>query len=402
VFIAAHSSGVAVADVTNPAAATAKSWVGLYSTTFKNQPVGGVITISGTAAHAQALVFAYSSKHIAIVNAETLATGTPPTDGSIPAGLIDYEGDLPIAGSIVGFSGGSAYIAGGIPVASAGVWLATSDGYAFLDMRTSPPTLGTAVKVATGQSLAENLGGDITHGLLLAGNYYGVQLVDIANIAAPTSYVVSFLSGLPTGLLSYWDSDIDGDSVDTGLQVGILTYEDTNQATFINLGTGAKMAATATVPATFALTSTGGATVNFGSSPYPTFSGSAVDSSSHLALFMAGYSTSWGVGKLDDPAHPVGATWAGLSDWIYGDVSSSFTNYYYATDPHAVGIVQNNTDSRTYGYLLAGDFKSVIQINMTDIVNPTKMARAGTTGDALHTPASDPKTAGLMMQITWP
>lgn len=406
VFIAAHTSGVAVADVTNPASPTAKSWPGLYTTTFKNQPVGGVILIPGTAAHAQAVVFAYASKHIAIVNAETLATGTPPTDGSVPAsGLIDYEGDLPITGSIVGFSGGSAYIAGGIPVAGAGVWLATSDGYAFLDLRTTPPTLGTAVPVATGQTLAENLGGDVTHGLLLTGNYYGVQLVDIANIAAPTSYVVDFLSGLPTtGFLSSWNSDIDADSVDTGLQIGILTYEDTNYASFLNLGAGTKTVATATAPATFALPATAGKTVTFGSSPYPIFSGSAVDSSSHLALFMAGYSTSWGVGKVDDPAHPASTTagWQGLSDWIYGDVSTSFSGYYYATDPHAVGIVQNNTDGRTYGYLLAGTFKSVIQIDMTDIVDPTKMPRAGTTGDAAHTPASDPKTAGFMSQITWP
>ncbi|MBZ5567926.1 MAG: hypothetical protein LAN64_08760 [Acidobacteriia bacterium] len=405
VFIAAHTSGVAVADVTDPTAPTAKSWKGLYTTAFKNQAVGGVIPVIGTAAHAQAVVFAYGSKHIAVVNAEMLATGTPPTDNSVPAGLIDYEADLPIAATFpVGFSGGSAFIAGGIPVAGAGVWLATADGYAFFDLRTSPPTLGTPVPVPTNLFLAENLGGDTTHNFLLCGNYQGIQFIDISSTTTPVSYVADFLSGLPTGFNSSWDLDIDGDSVDTGLQVGILTYEDTNTALFLNLGAGTKTAGAAGAPNTLALPATAGKLVSFGTSPFPVFSGSAVDSSSHLALFMAGFSTSWGVGKLDDPAHPADATagWQGLSDWIYGDVSTAFTGYFYATDPHAVGIVHNNSDGRTYGYLLAGSFKSVVQINMTDIVDKTKMSRTGTTGDAAHTPASNPATAGFMKQITWP
>jgi hypothetical protein len=52
--------------------------------------------------------------------------------------------------------------------------------------------------------------------------------------------------------------------------------------------------------------------------------------------------------------------------------------------------VHNNTAGQTYRYLLAGSFQSVVQINMTDIVDKTKVARSGTTGDAASHPGLRP------------
>ncbi len=403
VFVAAHTSGVAVVDVTDPTKASAKAWPGLYTTTFNNTDVGGVIPIIGTAAHAQAVVFAYDSKHIAVVNAEMLATGTPPTDGSVPAGLVDYQADLPIVATApIGFSGGDAYIAGGIPVAGAGVWLATADGYAFFDLRTSPPSLSKPVPVEMTQQLAENMGGDLTHRFLLGGNYDGIQVVTLQSsdiTQFKESYTVD-LTTFPTVFYSPSYPDIDGNSVDTGLSVALLTLEDTSNVILVDFRSTTLTDSTdPTKPNLLTLPPNTAKSVTIGG----TFSGSAVDSASHLALFMAGYSTYWAVGRVDDPANPASAAagWQGLSDWVFGNLRTSFPSYYYATDPHAVGVVQNNADGRTYGYLLDGSFHAVVQINMTDVVDPTKNPRAGTSGSPAHQSAGDPAAAGLMTEITW-
>ena len=62
--------------------------------------------------------------------------------------------------------------------------------------------------------------------------------------------------------------------------------------------------------------------------------------------------------------------WTGLTDWVFYDLYSSFPDYSYATDPHAAGIVHNNTDGNTYGYLLDGSFTRAIQVDMTSFIDP--------------------------------
>ena len=128
----------------------------------------------------------------------------------------------------------------------------------------------------------------------------------------------------------------------------------------------------------------------------PILSGSAVDSESHLALFMAGYSSDIAVGQLIDPATvPAGSTWAGLSDWRF---VRGLTGYAYARDPHAVAVVKNLSNSKAYGYLLDGSALKSLQVDLAALLSAPA---AGTTGDAAHQVATDPTTTGIVKSITW-
>ncbi|MFB3920184.1 MAG: hypothetical protein ACE145_00600 [Terriglobia bacterium] len=398
VFIAARSKGIAVIDVTNPAAPVGKHWISVYTDIFGSNDVGGVIPVVGTATHPQVLAFAYGSKHVALLNAQILATGTPGVDDG---SLIDFQADLPLVGSIVGFSGGSAYIAGGIPDnGRKGVWLATTDGYILFDLVTN--SLTTAFPIDSTNMLAENLGGDIGHGLLLAGNYaadYGgaVQLVDLLAGKSynmdPTYYADHF-----TTIGAGYGGIIDANSVDSGYQVGIFTFEDTGTAAFVNLSTITKTDGASGEPNTFVSAADGFAGAYLGSA---VFSGSAVDSSTHLALFMAGYSSYMGVGQLQDPTSvPAGGTWAGLSDWstYYLGSSVALGVYSDAGDPHAAGAVFNLGAGKPFGYLLdgCGSYATSCRALQIDMQGFLSLERAGTSGDAAHQPADtiDPAAPG--------
>jgi hypothetical protein len=380
VFIAARNSGVVAIDVTDPTAAspTVKVYAGLV-TNFGGQQIGGVVPLLG-ADHPQLLVFAYGSKHIALVNADT--------------GAVDYEADLPLAAtSPVGFSGGSAYIAGAIPdTGRDGVWLATADGYLFFDR--AARTLGAQYSIDATAQLAENLGGDVQHSLLFAPNYApGIQLVDL--VAAKSyyldgsAYTNAFLA--PTGGYTPLSSP-DAGSVDAGYQVGIVTNEDTDDVGFINLKTIVKTDV-AGGKSTFAPASGGSALAKLGG---PTLSGSAVDSDTHLVIFMAGYSSDVAVGQLQDPASVAsGATWQGLSDWRF---FRNLTGYSYARDPHAVAAIKNLSDGKPYGYLLDGGAHEAFQVDMAAFLGA---AAQGTTGSAAYQLAADPTTNGIVKSITW-
>jgi len=401
VFVAARSKGVVVIDVTDPSHPVSKSWPFLYTNTFGDYDVGGVIAVVGTATHPQVFVFAYGRKHVALVNAQVLATGTPGTDDAL---LVDFETDLPLAAtSPVFFSGGDAFIAGGIPDAGRkGVWLATADGYYFFDLTTN--TLGTLYPVESGQFLAENIGGDISHNVLLAGNYQGVQLIDLLN-AKSYQMDSSFFTSTVAPSLNPWGDFIDADSVDSNLQVSVFTSEDTYTAGFVNLATVVKTdSSDPTLPNTFVPANLNGyvgiaLVSNSYGGPYVSFSGSAVDSTTHLVLFMAGYSTSLAVGQLQDPAAvPPDGTWSGLTDWSFMNLTTSpaLSGYCYARDPHAAGAVFNISASKSYGYLLDGCNFNVLQIDMGGFL---ALPRVGTTGDPAHEPAGDPVAAGAILVI---
>ncbi len=324
--------------------------------------------------HPQLLVFAYGSKHVALVNADT--------------GAVEYEADLPlVATSPVGFSGGSAFIAGAIPdTGRDGAWLATADGYVFFDRATR--TLTTTYALGTGSFLSENLGGDIGHDLLFAPNYTpAVQLVDLA---AQKSY---YFDGTPFNTAFPTIGEPDAGSVDTGLQVGIVTNEDSDDVGFINLKTIVKTDV-AGGKSTFAPGAGGTALLALDN---PTLSGSAVDSDTHLALFMAGYSQDIAVGTIQDPASvPAGGTWAGMTDWRY---VRNLTGYAYARDPHAVAVIKNLSDGKAYGYLLDGGAHKSFQIDMSAVLAATP---AGTTGaDAHRVDATSAAIVAAVKPITW-
>jgi len=386
-FVAARSKGVEKVDVTNPTApvvlGTADGWagntVGAGSLVSKFVgAIGGAQIIAGLAGGPQLLVFSYGAKHMALVNPDT--------------GAVTWEGDLTLTNPLVSFSGGSAFIAGAIPVLGQGAWLATSDGYQFFDAAatlaagaTSPPVITTTYPIATGQMLAENLGGDIAHGLLFAPNYGAgfSGAAQIINLTAKPGFPVGSYTidpayvapaGIPPGIY-------DGGSVDSKLQVGIITYEDTPNATFVDM----KNAVPGSVANTLAPAATNGiVNVSIGG----TFSGSAVDSSTDQALFMAGFSNDLAVGQLENPASVApGGTWNGLTDWVSYTLGGGFP-YSYAVDPHAAAVI--NIAGKSYGYLLNGASAptGVVQIDMSALLAMPRLAPGA------HTTSTPPDAAG--------
>ncbi len=405
-IVAARQEGVVIIDITDPTTKTPpiNAWPSISSSTFSGSDVGGVIVVTGLTGHPQVVAFAYQSKTISILNLTTLITGNPATDNPV-----DLTTTLSLnATSPVEFSGGSAFIAGGIPDnGRGGVWLDTADGYGLLKLSSLTPG-ATSVSMSplypvedTTEIIAENVGGDIPNNQLLGANYGGIELTDLTK--GKTYYLPGSVLGSTFPTIPGYS--FDGNSVDTGLRVGILTYEDRPYASFLNLGTATETDSTTTGTLN-SLTPAAGGLVNvvLGTSFGPTLSGSAVDKTTHLALFMAGYSDDFAVGQLQDPAAvAAGGTWAGMTDWSFFTINNSpeLANYSYATDPHSVGVVVNQTTGTPYGYLFDGDTDhGIVQI---DMVNFLGLARAGTTGDQAHQPGSDPgaataPTGGLVLQ----
>jgi hypothetical protein len=419
-ILAARQEGVVVVDITDPTTKTPpiNAWPSISANTFGGADVGGVVAVTGLSGHPQVIAFAYESTTISVLNLDTLITGNPATDNPV-----DLTATLTLAAtSPVGFSGGSAFIAGGIPDnGRGGVWLDTADGYGLLKLSSLVPgatsvALSTLYPVEdTGEIVAENMGGDIANDQLLGGNYGGVQLVDLSkgkSYYLPAGNVSSTL----TNFAYAYGEVVDGDSVDGDLRVGILTSEDQTAAAFLDLATVAETDSTTSGTLNALAPASGGLVqvVLGGSGGYygygPVLSGSAVDKSSHLALFMAGYSTDIAVGQLQDPSSvAAGASWAGLTDWVYFTLTDSpeLSSYNYATDPHSVGVVYNQTTKLPYGYLFDGSTdRGIVQIDLSNFLG---LARAGTTGDAAHMPAPtvDPgattaATGGLVLQeFTW-
>jgi LVIVD repeat len=406
-FVAGRDNGVVVVDITDPTATSPliKKWPSIV--TGLGGPVGGVIpVIIPGQGHPDLFVYAFqSSKKFALLNIDKLISGTDPD----PTVYDSAPTDLPILStSPVGFSGGSAFVSGGIPAGGA-IFLSTADGYG--ELTQDSVSTGTWAQLFPvedpNQIIAENMGGDVVHGLLLGGNYGGIQLVDLnvnKSFYMPYYPVISGGNALSTYFPDI--NIIDGNSIDTKYRVGILTGEDENVVGFLNLATITETVSTTSGVLNSFAPATGGTAENFLTSSFIEISGSAVDPTTHLALFMAGYSSDLAVGLVQDPtlATPCPSssitTWQGLCDWRYYNIntSPSLSSYTYATDPHAVGVVVSQgignsaTTGLAYGYLLdtssAGSSTGgVVQIDLGAFLNLTAN---GATGDAAHQPSVDP------------
>ncbi len=423
-FVAARSEGIAVVDITDPTVANppVKLWPQLYSNAegsggFGGNEVGGVVPfVGGIAGHPQVLAFAYGTAHVLILNAQTLATGTPGTDNPV-----DAEMDVPLkATSPVYFSGGEGYIAGAVPLGGPLLGLATADGYMVFDASQVPnasavvhtyPVDDLNEMIAENLGVLGNAGGSSNHFTLLGGNENGgVQLVDLpgmpAKAATGTSYYMT-----PTAFSTMFpnqygfNSEIDGNAADPGYGVAILTFEVGQHALFINMNGASKTPPSGATLGTWAPPTThGSADVQICSSCG--IAQAAVDPTTHLALFMAGYTDDIAVGQIQDPASvPAGGTWQGLSDWSFYTItdSPSLSSYSSGSDPHADGVVYNLAKGTPYGYVLDGSDTptGVMQIDLSGFL---AISRAGPSGDAAHQPASDPatvtdsSTGGLVMQ----
>ncbi len=399
-FIAARDKGVRKVDITDPASAvevtttSTPPWNGAalsLDSGFNSQAIGGAMVVSGSTG-VQVLAFAYGARHIALLD---------PVSGNV-----NYEGDLPLIHhtSTMSFSGGSAYIAGAIPDPGKGAWLATTDGYIYLDINATLAAGTGAAPVITepltitgatysGQTVAENLGGWIANNLLFTPSYAGVsiQITPPGQTGGLAKGTYNLDPSYVTGSAYILNGNMDGGSVDTGLGVGILTYEDDCNVSFINLnGIAASAVPSSTTAGTFLPPANNGYANNCVSG---TFSGTAVDSKTHQVLGMAGYSTSIFVGQLQDPASVAPGAWVGMSDWVSFNLNTYISSYSYATDPHANATVFNTKTGKTYGYVLDGATSpaGVVQIDMSGV-----MALENGTS---HNLTSSPTTSGAVLEI---
>jgi len=417
-LVAARDRGVVVIDITDPTATspTTKVWPSIVAD-LDNQSIGGIIPLvnialpGAPAGDPLALVFAYNSKKIEVLDVATLASGTPGSDNPV----VYPATDLTINNPPVVFSGGDAYISGGVPFPGVGVWLATADGYELLtgaSLITPPPPL-TTVGIDSEQMLTENPGGDATHGLLLTGNYNGVQYVQtkidpVTLQPNPASFDMT-MTAFDTFFNLPFFPQIDADSIDTQHQVGVLTFEDTNTVVLVNLATVVTTPGTGGSPGTLAFVAGGAILVTIGppaqGSLTTTISGSAIDSSTGIGQLMAGFSTNLVAAQIQDPTTvPPGGQWQGLSDWVTFDLSTDFVNYQSGGDPHADGVISNITTQTPFGYVLDGGKTSaspVVGVVQTDLKGLLGLTRLGTSGDAAHQLKDDPLAKGVMKEITF-
>lgn len=382
VYVAAREKGLAAVDITDTKNPTVIDLTTLNTALadLKNSEghaaplatIGGVIAIPGTN---NVALFSYDQARVVIADA---AKQVVLQDVDLSATLTEAEQ----------FSGGSAYIAGGIPDPVRGViWLATPEGYYPFDYSTG--TLQSPIALApTGdeaQTISENIGADIVgKGLLFSPNYGaggeysggtgGLQIADTTKSKAyalnddqfAALFKVNFNGAeTPFGI-------VDAGSVDTVYHVGVLTPEDNRYVGLFNLNQYENFTfddATGQFTVPDALLGSASKTVILGDGLYSgaTVSGSAVESTNHLALFMAGYSSDIAVGKIDAPTNPTGGgDWKGLSN--FKTYSAQYNEYQYSRDPHAAGAVLGMTDNRSYGFLYS-DCGSILMVDMQAFVD---------------------------------
>lgn len=428
VVIAARTAGVQAVDITDPTKPAVQdlstlntALAALPADPVSHAPftsIGGVLAVPGSGT--EVALFEYSQPRLVVVD---VASQKVIHD-------LDLSGQLK---TITNFSGGSAYISGGITDFTRNlIWLATGDGYFPYDpaankLGTPIPLGGTlsgsgAGATVTPDIIAENIGGatDPANNLLFAPNYGpngsggSLQIVDLTKNKAYTlddaqfqgAFMVQYGTGSPSPF-----NIVDSGAFDSVYHVGVLLPEGEDYVGFLDMHDPSKLAyddstcgasnngcaftlkdySVSTDPATgittgsspeaktLLLTPVGGYAVEG-------FSGSAIDSTTHLVMGMGGYENDFFVAKLDDPAHPANTNWAGFTQWKYYEATGS--EYSYAEDPHGVGALQSTANGKSYGFVLSSEGGSsgysVIMVDMAAF-----LAAPATAGDP-HQLSSSP------------
>lgn len=394
VYVAARDNGIKAVDISNPLAPVVDPLTSL-NTKLRALPddpadlddgplasVGGVLAVPG-AATPQVLLFDYEQSRVVLVDvrAQTIVRD------------VGLAGMLTV---VTSFSGGSAFISGGIPDPTRGVvWLAAKDNETddngYIPFNTSTFELQPGIKLQNDNIIPENIGGDVSSNLLFAPNYgpFGSGgALELVMLDQRKSFVLedadfqalfavktnpSDASGSPFGI-------VDGGAFDSILKIGVLTGEVRGQVALINLKDLGRFTFTSgatptgntfsandpKVAVSFFTSATGGFA----------YSGSAVESTSHLVLLMAGFTTDILVGRIEDPAAvPASGTWRGFS--TYKQYRAVGGEYSIARDPHAVAAVLAAANSRSYGFLLSGS-SALLMIDLQDFL---EAEARGTTGD---------------------
>lgn len=406
-------TGIAVYDVTDPTAPVApKMWtsgLGAY---------WGVAAVLGATDHPQIFVFDGGDTGVAVLNARTLATGNPATDNPV-----EFSGNLSFTASA------PATVSPGQLWISSAVWdgcalgchvlLASADGYTFFDPQSDQLDESQDYAVAGGQNLSESLGTSLVSGIpvlgaaaappvAVAGNGYGIQLVDFG---AKASYYLPFSSlqaALPGFPIEPFDESIDQTAVDSVYDVAVLTHEAGSNSTigFVNLN---GITETAGSPNRFAPGTPAAEQATIATGASLSLEAAAVDSVSHT--LVAG-GASFLAGTIASPAS-WGASVPGISDWVFYNVTSSPSlaspAFAESTDSNGLvafpglGMGASTTLGISYGYIggAQGSNAALLQIDLTGLL---AMPRQGASGDAAHQPQGDPATTkdtttgGLILQ----
>ncbi|MGH8432021.1 MAG: hypothetical protein ACREUF_16620, partial [Solimonas sp.] len=200
-------------------------------------------------------------------------------------------------------------------------------------------------------------------------------------------------SSIPFGI-------VDAGAVDGIYKVGILTGEDTPVVGVIRIGDMGKFTFT-TTPAAGAIPELNEFAVKdpkvaiafeVDSTDFPQYAGSAVESTNHLALLMAGFSNDILVALLDDPAS---TAWKGFANWKQYEATG--TEYRQALDPHAVGAVLAAANNRSYGFMLSGN--PGLEVLMIDMKAFLDAEALGATGDAAHRLKDSPFSNGIIRKF---
>lgn len=425
-----NSGGVAVVDVTHPAAASSPtvnfwSWSALNGlfTSGTSDTAGGLAVIAGHQPYPEVFVYDGGGGW-AMLDAATLISGTPGTDNPIEA-----EGTYNISAPIINQPTSGATVSA---AAWDGCWngcqieLSTIAGY--MDFNYATDQLDTTVYPVQdpNESYAENVAGDLSYGIsvggsydsvLLAGNMGGVQLVDYTTKASYYIPDVTFSSYYPN-FPALGNDVVDGNAIDPASSIAIFTPELLSGSGVEYVGLMNLNGITETAGAngslnTFAPPAGGTAEVQLDSSGVG-FTGASMTTDE--AVFKGANSTNnIAVGKLQPP--PASGTWAGLSDWVFYSVGSSpsLAAFQDQGDPHGVvalqhyrlqvqagaGFIQTND----YGYVLDNSGTGVLQIDMTGLL---AMPRQGSSGDLAHEVTGDPAATNatatgspVLREFTW-
>lgn len=417
-FIAAGSKGMDVVDVSDPTATAPpiKAWPSISTTTFGGAPVSGLAVIVGNADHPEIFAFSGSDQNVALLNAVTLATGSPSTDD--PQEFVKALGL--VSQTQIQLSGAQWWVTGAF---WDGCWegcrviLSSADGYISFDPATQAKDESLHYPVDDpNETVTGNMGPDnfagisvssptaSTHRVILAANRGGMQLVDLS--ASASFYIpdgnpfwTTYLPSFPQSPSDDRYDDGDGNAMDPVYQVGILNAEGVNSILgLVNLN-----GITETVGATAAqntFTPSGAVQVTLASSVNAfAVEGSSVDPTSHQAL-LEGPGSVITVAQIQNPSTvPAGGTWSGFSDWaFYGLSNSPSLNGFQNTDSdiHGVttltslGMVKASTLNAAYGYILSNSNTVLLQVDLGAFL---ALTRQGSSGDAHHEPSGDPATA---------
>ena len=357
VFVAGRSNLLGILNVndpTTPSALTAEeAALNAKIQTAGLSSIGGVIAVNNSS-KPLLFLFDYSNKTVLKVD---LLTNT------VTAGTVNVT-------NTINFSGASnVYIAGGIlDTIRGGVWLATADGLVNFDPITM--TENSRIAQPTGTIINENIGGDPSSNVILSPDYanYGKGMI-VYKLDEKKTYM-QMAGEWATLFPNISSTEPDAVSMDTNYKVAIVTGEDVPDLGLIDMTkvTYSSSNAQLTIPTTAVKAmSLRSGTGSDCSSNYFQFSGSAVESSNHLVLFMAGYSTDVAVGLLNNPTTGVGMS--NFKTWPQG-------NFSYARDPHSVGSYKLS-DGRSYGFILDAS-KNIIMIDLQNFLDASASSTCST------------------------